>query len=272
MAVSTASAPVFIGSTLAKPASSASCRWKTGQLVVAEGARGERQPGALLDQRPHHHRVVVPLVERRVRRQAVEVPPALDVPHPHPLRALEDDVERVVVVGAVTVFEGDEARHSPRPTAAACFRLSRSPSRRFLPHRGSSPTSRSLAAGSRSAALQAPRAPPPAACGCGKTVAVTSPSDPPPTVAARSRPRPAPVTRPGRRTATSARFSPGPSGAASELARVWRIALEFVRGFRALHFVGPCVTVFGSARFAPATATTSWRERSASGWRRPASR
>lgn len=29
-----------------------------------------------------------------------------------------------------------------------------------------------------------------------------------------------------------------------------RIAAEFVRGFRALHFVGPCVTVFGSARFA----------------------
>jgi uncharacterized protein (TIGR00725 family) len=24
---------------------------------------------------------------------------------------------------------------------------------------------------------------------------------------------------------------------------------EFIRGFRALHFVGPCVTVFGSARF-----------------------
>ena len=28
-----------------------------------------------------------------------------------------------------------------------------------------------------------------------------------------------------------------------------RIAWEFVRGFRALHFVGPCVTVFGSSRF-----------------------
>ena len=25
--------------------------------------------------------------------------------------------------------------------------------------------------------------------------------------------------------------------------------MEFIRGFRALHFVGPCVTVFGSARF-----------------------
>ena len=28
-----------------------------------------------------------------------------------------------------------------------------------------------------------------------------------------------------------------------------RIFIEFIRGFRALHFVGPCVTVFGSARF-----------------------
>jgi len=37
----------------------------------------------------------------------------------------------------------------------------------------------------------------------------------------------------------------------SELLRVARIAREFVHGFRALHFVGPCVTVFGSARFEP---------------------
>jgi uncharacterized protein (TIGR00730 family) len=34
-----------------------------------------------------------------------------------------------------------------------------------------------------------------------------------------------------------------------ELIRVVRIAAEFIRGFRALHDVGPCVTVFGSARF-----------------------
>lgn len=32
--------------------------------------------------------------------------------------------------------------------------------------------------------------------------------------------------------------------------RAVRIFLELMRGFRALHFVGPCVTVFGSARFA----------------------
>ncbi len=41
----------------------------------------------------------------------------------------------------------------------------------------------------------------------------------------------------------------GPRSRLVELGRVARIAGEFVKGFRALHFVGPCVTVFGSARF-----------------------
>lgn len=45
------------------------------------------------------------------------------------------------------------------------------------------------------------------------------------------------------------RFLEGPQGRSFELGRVIRIAAEFIRGFRALHFVGPCVTVFGSARF-----------------------
>ena len=44
-------------------------------------------------------------------------------------------------------------------------------------------------------------------------------------------------------------FLRGPRSRLSELARVLRISREFIRGFRALHFVGPCVTVFGSARF-----------------------
>jgi len=44
-------------------------------------------------------------------------------------------------------------------------------------------------------------------------------------------------------------FLGGPRSRRSELARVLRISAEFIRGFRALHFVGPCVTVFGSARF-----------------------
>jgi len=35
----------------------------------------------------------------------------------------------------------------------------------------------------------------------------------------------------------------------SELLSILKIAWEFLRVFRVLHFVGPCVTVFGSARF-----------------------
>ena len=45
------------------------------------------------------------------------------------------------------------------------------------------------------------------------------------------------------------RFLRGPQRRGSELARLCRIFWEFLRGFRALHFTGPCVTVFGSARF-----------------------
>ena len=44
-------------------------------------------------------------------------------------------------------------------------------------------------------------------------------------------------------------FLAGPRSRSSELARVFRIMVELIRGFRGLHFVGPCVTVFGSARF-----------------------
>jgi uncharacterized protein (TIGR00730 family) len=44
-------------------------------------------------------------------------------------------------------------------------------------------------------------------------------------------------------------FLAGPRARWAETTRVVRIAAEFIRGFRALHFVGPCVTVFGSARF-----------------------
>ena len=41
----------------------------------------------------------------------------------------------------------------------------------------------------------------------------------------------------------------GPHARRHELRQAVRIFSECIRGFRALHFVGPCVTVFGSARF-----------------------
>lgn len=45
------------------------------------------------------------------------------------------------------------------------------------------------------------------------------------------------------------RFLAGPRKRTEEFMRACRIFGEFMKGFRALHFVGPCVTVFGSARF-----------------------
>ncbi len=44
-------------------------------------------------------------------------------------------------------------------------------------------------------------------------------------------------------------FLQGPQKRTFELGRAIGIFFEILRGFRKLHFVGPCVTVFGSARF-----------------------
>ena len=41
----------------------------------------------------------------------------------------------------------------------------------------------------------------------------------------------------------------GPHSRSRELLLLFRAVRDFIRGFRGLHFVGPCVTVFGSARF-----------------------
>jgi hypothetical protein len=45
------------------------------------------------------------------------------------------------------------------------------------------------------------------------------------------------------------RFLQGPHSRFEELQRALRIFRELIHEFRHLHFVGPCVTVFGSARF-----------------------
>lgn len=45
------------------------------------------------------------------------------------------------------------------------------------------------------------------------------------------------------------KFLEGPRSRWQEFKMAFRVLMEFIRGFRALHFVGPSVTVFGSARF-----------------------
>src|SRR5208337_483686 len=46
-----------------------------------------------------------------------------------------------------------------------------------------------------------------------------------------------------------AQFLQGPQDRGFELGRAVGIFFEIMSGFRKLHFLGPCVTVFGSARF-----------------------
>lgn len=47
------------------------------------------------------------------------------------------------------------------------------------------------------------------------------------------------------------RFFQGPLSRFRELVFVFKVFFSFIRAFRKMHFIGPCVTVFGSARFGP---------------------
>ncbi|MDA1062486.1 MAG: TIGR00730 family Rossman fold protein [Chloroflexi bacterium] len=51
-------------------------------------------------------------------------------------------------------------------------------------------------------------------------------------------------------SAAEIEFLSGPQSRLAEARFAFRVLLEFARAFRALHFVGPCATVFGSARIA----------------------
>jgi uncharacterized protein (TIGR00730 family) len=56
--------------------------------------------------------------------------------------------------------------------------------------------------------------------------------------------KPLPKLNPG-----EVHYLEGPKSRHTELAFVFRVFFQFIKGFRALHFIGPCITVFGSARF-----------------------
>lgn len=56
----------------------------------------------------------------------------------------------------------------------------------------------------------------------------------------------APIGTPG---AADRQFLEGPHSRRREVFLLLRSVRDFVRGFRTLHFAGPCVTMFGSARF-----------------------
>ena len=104
---STASAPVFIGSTMSLPHSAASSVDERAEPVVVERAARERDAVELLARGGDEPRVAVPEVHRRVGGEAVEVAPALDVGHPGAIAGCHDDGQRMIVVGGVLVLEAD---------------------------------------------------------------------------------------------------------------------------------------------------------------------
>lgn len=59
------------------------------------------------------------------------------------------------------------------------------------------------------------------------------------------------MTDPSKKAAVKSeiRFLSGPQSRWQEFSFSIKVLFEFIKGFRALHFAGPCVTVFGSARF-----------------------
>jgi len=50
-------------------------------------------------------------------------------------------------------------------------------------------------------------------------------------------------------TRSEIKFLAGPQNRWKEFTFSFKVLFEFIKGFRTLHFVGPCVTIFGSARF-----------------------
>lgn len=53
-----------------------------------------------------------------------------------------------------------------------------------------------------------------------------------------------------RQFTTESDFLRGPRARWKEFIFSFEVLLQFIKGFRNLHFIGPCITIFGSARFA----------------------
>ncbi|MEY9791490.1 hypothetical protein ABIE77_006049 [Sinorhizobium fredii] len=110
------------------------------ELVVAEGARGERQLLRLLHHRLEDHRVAMALVDGRIGRQTVQIAVALDVPDEDAFAARQHDVERLVVVGAEQMFgldQGCRGLHQSLSAMLARRRLGGGADRTILRRSGS---------------------------------------------------------------------------------------------------------------------------------------
>ena len=89
------------------------------QLVVAEGARSERDARGLLLKRLEDARMAMALVERGVGAETIHVALAVNVVSPNSAGVVDDYLEGAIVVGAPTVFDFDEV---PREIAGIGIR------------------------------------------------------------------------------------------------------------------------------------------------------
>ena len=78
------------------------------ELLVAKCTRGQSNFLCLLVKGLQNRGMTVPLIHSGIRSQAVEITLALDVIHPDAVRALDHNVEGMIVMGSVAVFEFNE--------------------------------------------------------------------------------------------------------------------------------------------------------------------
>ena len=67
------------------------------QLVIAKGARGEREPRRLIDKRLHDARMAMALIDRGIGRQAVQIAPPIHIPDINALSPRQHHVQRLIV-------------------------------------------------------------------------------------------------------------------------------------------------------------------------------
>src|SRR5260370_39485740 len=81
---------------------------KQRQLIVPERTRGQRSLLRRLDQRREDRWVTVSLVYSRVGRQEIEITLSVAVVHPGTTGSADDNIERLVVVCSVLVFQSNQ--------------------------------------------------------------------------------------------------------------------------------------------------------------------
>ena len=76
------------------------------ELVVHESPRGDSEPRRLLGECREDAGMAVPLIDRRIGRQTIEVAAPIDIPHPDAEATGEHDIKRRVVARAILALKG----------------------------------------------------------------------------------------------------------------------------------------------------------------------